>query len=76
MQGLLDQGETPPTQRKMSQIYMYWAGLGSVLMALASVIRGIESGTPLPVKFVLSLSYLILSLMMLTYYKCSMGDKF
>lgn len=59
-----------------SRVYMYLAGVGSVLMALSSMIRGIESGTPLPTKFSVSVSYLVLSLMALSYKKCTMGEQF
>ena len=45
-------------------------------MALASIIRGIESGTPMPAKFTLSLTYVFLSSIMITFYRCKLGAWF
>ena len=61
---------------KVSSVYLLWAGIGATLMGIASTLRGIESGTPLPAKFSLSLSYLVLSLLTLIVYRCRMGSKF
>ena len=57
-------------------MYMYWAGLGSLLMALSSMIRGIESGTPLATKFSTSVAFLVLSLIAISYMKCKLGKDF
>ena len=62
--------------RKISKIYLFWAGLGSCLIGVAGMLRGIEASTPLPSKFSLSLSYLVLSILTLIFYRCRMGEKF
>ena len=45
-------------------------------MALSAVLRGVESGKPLPVKFSLSVAYLILSTLMFSYYRFKLGSDF
>ena len=50
-------------------MYIYWAALSAIFIALSSLIRGIESGTPLPVKFSLSVVWFTCSLIMLAYYR-------
>ena len=74
--GLLDRIDSNLSiERGPSRAYLLWAALGSILLALASMIRGVESATPLPAKFTLSLAYLILSLLTLAYYRCKLGPK-
>jgi len=62
--------------RKPKRAYLIWAALGAILMSLSAMIRGVESAKPLPAKFTLSLSYLILSALMILYYRCKLGDDF
>lgn len=45
-------------------------------MALSSMIRGVESATPLPAKFTCSLFYIILSSLMIIYYRVKEGSNF
>ena len=57
-------------------MYIYWAALSAIFIALSSLIRGIESGTPLPVKFSLSVVWFTCSLFMLAYYRYKLGADF
>ena len=50
--------------------------MGSVSLALAMFIRGIEATNPLPAKFALSLAYTIISLLHMMYLRCRQGDAF
>ena len=45
-------------------------------MSLSGVIRGVESAKPLPAKFSLSFAYIVLSVLMIVFYKCRLGPKF
>ena len=65
-----------PGKGKVSSIYLVWAVLGTLLIAMASFIRGIESAAPLPAKFSLSLAFLILSSLLAIYFKCTRKDEF
>ena len=60
----------------MSKMYLFWSGLAAILIALSGVLRGVESAKPLPVKFSLSVSYLILSFLMFFYRRWKEGSGF
>jgi drug/metabolite transporter (DMT)-like permease len=62
--------------RKVSQSYIPLTLFAAVLMALSSVLRGLESGTPFSSKYVQSLCYLILSSVTFTYMKCRSPQTF
>ena len=64
------------TEKVYSKIFVFWSLIGAVLLALSSVIRGIESAEPFAAKFTLSLAYLILSLLTIGYKKWRHGTKF
>ena len=57
-------------------MYIFWSFLGALLLAMASIIRGVESTKPLPAKFTLSLAYLVLSLATLLSYRSRKGPNF
>ena len=50
--------------------------LATCMIAIASFIRGIESASPLPAKFSISLGFLILSSLLITFYKLRPGSTF
>ena len=64
------------TEKVYSKIFVFWSLIGAVLLALSSVIRGIESAEPFAAKFTLSLAYLVLSLLTVGYKKWRHGAKF
>ena len=63
-------------EEKPNRSYLIWAFLGAVLIALASMIRGVEASEPFPAKFTFSLCYFILSASSILYLRWKGGSDF
>ena len=63
-----DTSSSHRTAKGTDQRYVIWSILGSLLLSMASFIRGVEAGHPLPAKFTLSLAFLVLSILLITFY--------